>query len=145
MWTPATRKQHIRKTNRYQSDPQSTIGKRLRGHRRLRSRLPIRRIRHAAPASHRSGFMTFETDSKTRRYLTVARPTRSRRLLPNAQAARNIASDVTFECNFVCQGREPSGITLTFACSRTNLLTAKNGPGTTARSLQSGRFCGKKS
>ena len=64
---------------------------------------------------------------------------------PNAQAARNTANDVTFECNFVGQGRAPSGMTLTFACSRTNLLTAKNGPGTTARSLQSGRLFGKKS
>ena len=66
-------------------------------------------------------------------------------VVANAQAARNTANDVTFECNFVGQGREPSGITLTFACSRTNLLTAKSGPGTTARSLQSGRFFGKKS
>src|SRR6478752_9297492 len=72
-----------------------------------------------------------------------ARPTRSRRLLPNAQAARNTANDVTFESNFVGQGRAPSGMTLTFACSRTNLLTAKNGPGTTVRSLQSGRLSGK--
>ena len=31
----------------------------------LRTRLPLRRIRHAARASDRSCFMTFETDSKT--------------------------------------------------------------------------------
>src|ERR1700731_4714265 len=43
---------------------QSTAGKRLRGYHRLRTRLPLRRIRHAARASDRSCFMTFETDSK---------------------------------------------------------------------------------
>jgi hypothetical protein len=32
----------------------------------LRTRLPLRRIRHAACASDRSCFMTFETDSQTR-------------------------------------------------------------------------------
>jgi hypothetical protein len=42
---------------------QSKAGKRLRGHHRLRTRLPLRRIRHAALASDRSCFMTFETDS----------------------------------------------------------------------------------
>src|ERR1700680_1662499 len=44
---------------------QSTAGKRLRGYHRLRTRLPLRRIRHAARASDRSCFMTFATDSKT--------------------------------------------------------------------------------
>ena len=34
----------------------------LRGYHRLRTRLPLRRIRHAARAWDRSGFMTFETD-----------------------------------------------------------------------------------
>ena len=43
---------------------QSTAGKGLRSHHRLRTRLPLRRIRHAARASDRSGLMTFETDSK---------------------------------------------------------------------------------
>jgi transposase len=38
------------------------LAKGLRGHHRLRTRLPIRRIRHAARASDRSCFMTFETD-----------------------------------------------------------------------------------
>jgi transposase len=41
---------------------QSTAGKGLRDHHRLRTRLPLRRIRHAARASDRSCFMTFETD-----------------------------------------------------------------------------------
>ena len=41
---------------------QSTAGKGLRGHHRLRTRLPLRRICHAARASDRSCFMTFETD-----------------------------------------------------------------------------------
>ena len=45
---------------------QSTAGKRLRGYHRLRMRLPLRRIHHAARASNRSYFMTFETDSKRR-------------------------------------------------------------------------------
>src|SRR6478609_5608538 len=45
---------------------QSTAGKRLRGYHRLRTCLPLRRIRHAARASDRSCFMTFETDSQTR-------------------------------------------------------------------------------
>ena len=40
-----------------------TTGKRLRGHHQLRTRLPLRRIRHAARASDRSCFMTFETNS----------------------------------------------------------------------------------
>jgi len=39
---------------------------RLRGHHRLRTRLPLRRIRHAVRGSDRSRFMTFETDSKLR-------------------------------------------------------------------------------
>jgi hypothetical protein len=34
------------------------------GYHRLRTRLPLRRIRHAARASGRSCFMTFETDSR---------------------------------------------------------------------------------
>jgi hypothetical protein len=42
---------------------QSTAGKGLRGHHRLRLRLPLRRICHAARTSDRSCFMTFETDS----------------------------------------------------------------------------------
>ena len=42
---------------------QSTAGKGLRGHHRFRARFPLRRIRHAARASDRSCFMTFETDS----------------------------------------------------------------------------------
>jgi hypothetical protein len=42
---------------------QSTPSKGLRGHHRLRTRLPLRRISHAACASDRSCFMTFETDS----------------------------------------------------------------------------------
>jgi transposase len=41
---------------------QSETGKGLRGHNRLRTRLPLRRIRHAARASDRSCFVTFETD-----------------------------------------------------------------------------------
>src|SRR5438309_763194 len=44
---------------------QSTVGKGLRGHHRLRTRLPLRRIRHAARASDGSCFMTFETDSNS--------------------------------------------------------------------------------
>ena len=43
---------------------QSTAGKRLRGYHRLRTRLPLRRIRRATRAADRSCFMTFETDSK---------------------------------------------------------------------------------
>src|SRR2546429_1574476 len=42
-------------------------GKKINGrkrHHRLRTRLPLRRIRHVARASDRSRFMTFETDSK---------------------------------------------------------------------------------
>ena len=39
------------------------LAKGLRGHHRLRRRLPLRRIRHAACTSDRSCFMTFETDS----------------------------------------------------------------------------------
>jgi hypothetical protein len=42
---------------------QSTAGEGLRGHNRLSTRLPLSRIRHAARASARSYFMTFETDS----------------------------------------------------------------------------------
>jgi transposase len=41
---------------------QSTAGKRLRGYHRVRTRLPLRRIRPRA--SDRSCFMTFETDSE---------------------------------------------------------------------------------
>jgi hypothetical protein len=42
----------------------SETGKRLRGHHRLRTRLPLRRICHAARAADRSRLMTFETGSK---------------------------------------------------------------------------------
>ena len=40
-----------------------TAGKRLRGNHQLRTRLPLRRIHHAARASDCSWFMTFETNS----------------------------------------------------------------------------------
>jgi hypothetical protein len=40
------------------------LGKGLRGHHPLSTRLPLRRINHAARASDRSCFMTFETDSQ---------------------------------------------------------------------------------
>src|SRR5260370_1110106 len=43
--------------------PSGTIGQATQ---RLRTRLPLRRIRYAARASDRSCFMTFETDSKGR-------------------------------------------------------------------------------
>src|ERR1700730_16640647 len=43
---------------------QSPACKGLRGHHRLCTRLPLRRVRHAARASDSSCFMTFETDSK---------------------------------------------------------------------------------
>ena len=39
---------------------QSTAGKRLRGYHRLRTCLPLRRIRHVVRASDRSRFMTFD-------------------------------------------------------------------------------------
>jgi transposase len=42
---------------------QSTASEGLRGHHRLCTRLPLRRIRHAARASDRSRLMTFETGS----------------------------------------------------------------------------------
>jgi hypothetical protein len=42
---------------------QPETGKGLRGHHRLSTRLPLRRIHHAARASDRSCYMTFETDS----------------------------------------------------------------------------------
>ncbi len=41
----------------------SQTRKGLRGDHRLRTRFPLRRIHHAARASDRSCFMTFETDS----------------------------------------------------------------------------------
>jgi hypothetical protein len=43
---------------------QSETGKGLRGHHPLSTRLPLRRINHAARASDRSCFMTFETASQ---------------------------------------------------------------------------------
>jgi hypothetical protein len=43
---------------------QSETSKGLRGHHPLSTRLPLRRINHAARASDRSCFMTFETDSQ---------------------------------------------------------------------------------
>jgi hypothetical protein len=42
------------------------LAKDFEGHHRLRTRLPLRRINHAARASDRSCFMTFETDSQAR-------------------------------------------------------------------------------
>ena len=43
---------------------QSETSKGLRGHYPLSTRLPLRRINHAARASDRSCFLTFETDSQ---------------------------------------------------------------------------------
>jgi Transposase IS66 family len=45
---------------------QSTAGKRLRGHHRLRACIPLRRLRHAPHPSDCPCFMTFETDSNLR-------------------------------------------------------------------------------
>ncbi len=39
-------------------------GKGFRGHYRLRTRLSLRRLRHAPRTPDRTGFMTFETDSE---------------------------------------------------------------------------------
>ena len=44
--------------------PQPASGKGLRGHHRLRPRLPLRRLRHAPRPTTGTPIMTFETDSK---------------------------------------------------------------------------------
>jgi hypothetical protein len=62
---------------------QSTAGKGLRGHHRLRTRLPLRRIRHVARASARLCFMTFETDSKAKIICPHRKWLRRLRTLPN--------------------------------------------------------------
>jgi putative transposase len=53
---------------RFLDRPQRKACQRFRGQHRLRPRLPLRRIRHAARASDCSCSMTFETDSKSKKW-----------------------------------------------------------------------------